>query len=146
MTIALGSDHAGFEMKEKIKGLLHDMNVLFKDFGTSSAESTDYPDYAHAVASAVSKREVEYGILVCGTGTGMSIVANKHAGVRAANVESIDAARLARAHNNANILAIGARLTTWERAGEIIRIFLSTPFEGGRHSRRVDKIHTLTNL
>ena len=144
--IALGADHAGFAYKEKIKELLKSMGLEFQDFGTQSTESTDYPDYAHRVADAVSSGKAEYGILVCGTGIGMSIVANKHNGVRASNVESVEAARLAREHNNANILAIGARLTSWEHAIEIIKIFLATTFEGGRHQRRIDKIHTLTNL
>src|SRR5689334_21703420 len=112
--IALGADHAGFAYKEKIKELLTSMGVEFRDFGTSSAESTDYPDYAHKAAEAVSSGQAELGILVCGTGIGMSIVANKHKGVRAANVESVQAAQLARQHNNANVLAIGARLTTWD--------------------------------
>lgn len=144
--LVLGSDHAGFEMKEKLKKLLQEMKIDVTDVGTFSPDSTDYPDYAHLAAEAVSKGRAEYGILICGTGIGMSIVANKHAGVRASNVESIDAAQLARKHNNANVLTIGARLTTWDRAKEIVRVFLSTPFEGGRHLRRVDKIHTLTNL
>lgn len=144
--IALGADHAGFEYKEKIKALLASMNVPFKDFGTDSADSTDYPDFAHSVALAVASGSAELGILVCGTGIGMSIVANKHNGIRAANVESVAGAKLARQHNNANILALGARLTPWDTAKEIIAAFLATPFEGGRHQRRVDKIHTLTNL
>jgi ribose 5-phosphate isomerase B len=144
--IAIGADHAGFAYKEQIKELLRSMNVEFRDLGTASAESTDYPDYAHSVAEAVASGAAEFGILVCGTGIGMSIVANKHQGVRASNVESVDAARLARQHNDANILALGARLTSWETAKEIIAVFLATPFEGGRHQRRVDKIHTLTNL
>lgn len=144
--IALGADHAGFDYKEKIKILLGSMGLAWKDFGTSSAESTDYPDYAHAVAGAVSTGEADRGILVCGTGIGMSIVANKHRGVRAAAVQSVTAAKLSREHNNANLLAIGARLTTWEEAEKIIRTFLSTGFEGGRHERRVEKIHRLTNL
>lgn len=144
--IALGADHAGFEYKEKIKGLLKSLGFEFRDFGTNSTESTDYPDYAHAVAEAVGSGAAEYGILVCGTGIGMAIVANKHNGVRAGNVESVEAARMARAHNNANVLAIGARLTPWDMAAEIVKTFLSTAFEGGRHQRRVDKIHTLTNL
>lgn len=144
--IAIGSDHAGFDLKEKLKGQLQEMKLEYKDHGTFSAESTDYPDFAHLVAEAVSTGQAEWGILICGTGIGMSITANKHPGVRASNVESIDAARLARAHNNANILALGSRLTTWERAKEIVKIFLSTSFEGGRHTRRVEKIHTLTNL
>ena len=144
--IALGADHAGFEYKEKIKALLQSMNVAFEDFGTRSAESTDYPDYAHSVALAVAAGKAEFGILVCGTGIGMSIVANKHEGIRASNVESVEGATLARQHNNANILTLGARLTPWDRAKEIIAAFLATPFEGGRHQRRIDKIHTLTNL
>ena len=144
--IALGADHAGFEYKEKTKELLRSLGYAFEDFGTSSTESTDYPDYAHKVAESVSSGQAELGILICGTGIGMSIVANKHQGVRAANVESIEATRMARTHNNANILAIGARLTPWDKAREIIKAFLAATFEGGRHQRRVDKIHTLTNL
>ncbi len=144
--IALGADHAGYEYKEKIKDLLRSMELQFQDFGTSSAESTDYPDYAHLVANEVASGKAEFGILICGTGIGMSIVANKHDGVRAGNVESIDGAKMARAHNNANILAIGARLTPWEKVQEIVKAFLTTQFEGGRHQRRVEKIHTLTNL
>ena len=144
--IALGADHAGYEYKEKIKELLTSMGLEFRDFGTGSGESTDYPDYAHKVAEAVSSGDAEYGLLVCGTGIGMSMVANKHNGVRAGNVESVEGARMARAHNNANVLAIGARLTPWEKAKEIIKTFLATKFEGGRHQRRVEKIHTLTNL
>jgi ribose 5-phosphate isomerase B len=144
--IAIGADHAGFAYKEKIKALLSAMKSEFHDYGTHSTESADYPDFAHEVAEAVSKGEAEFGILVCGTGIGMSIVANKHEGVRASNVESVEAARLAREHNNANVLALGARLTSWELAEEIIKTFLSTPFAGGRHQRRVDLIHTLTHL
>ena len=146
MKIAIGADHAGFEMKEKIKALLTSMGLQFDDFGTDSTESTDYPDYGHKVAEAVSKGNDDYGILVCGTGIGMAIVANKHEGIRAGNVESVEAARLAREHNNANVLALGARLTPWDRAQEIVRTFLATKFEGGRHQRRVDKIHQLTKL
>ena len=144
--IALGADHAGYEYKEKIKGLLKSMGLEFRDFGTESSESTDYPDYAHKVAEAISSGKAEYGILVCGTGIGMSIVANKHNGVRAGSVESAEGAKMARAHNNANVLAIGARLTPWEKAQEIVKTFLTTKFEGGRHQRRIEKIHTLTNL
>jgi ribose 5-phosphate isomerase B len=144
--IALGADHAGFEYKEKIKQLLTSLGMAFEDYGTNSAESTDYPDFAHAVAEAVGAGKAEFGILVCGTGIGMAIVANKHNGVRAANVESAEAATMARAHNNANVLAVGARLTAWEKVPEIVKTFLSTKFEGGRHQRRVEKIHSLTNL
>lgn len=144
--IAIGADHAGYEYKEKIKELLTSMGLEFRDFGTQSSESTDYPDYAHKVAEAVSSGKAEYGILVCGTGIGMSIVANKHNGVRAGNVESVEGAKMARAHNNTNVLAIGARLTPWKKAQEIVKAFLTTKFEGGRHQGRVEKIHTLTNL
>ncbi|MDI6766521.1 MAG: ribose 5-phosphate isomerase B [Bacteroidota bacterium] len=144
--IAVGADHAGYEYKEKIKELLKTMKIEFQDFGTSSTESADYPDFAHKVAEFVASGKAEYGILICGTGIGMSITANKHKGIRASNVESIEAAKLARAHNNANILAIGARLTPWKTVEEIIKVFLSTKFEGGRHQKRVEKIHSLTNL
>ena len=144
--IAIGADHAGFEMKEKLKQFLGEMHLEYRDYGTDSLQSTDYPDFAHTVAEAVGSGAAERGILICGSGIGMSIVANKHAGVRAANVESIDAARLSRQHNNANVLALGARITTWDRAREIVSLFLSTAFEGGRHAKRFEKIHTLTNL
>ena len=144
--IALGADHAGYEYKEKVKELLRSLGIPFEDFGTNSAESTDYPDYAQKLADSVSTGKAEFGILVCGTGIGMSIVANKHRGIRASNVESVEAATMARTHNNANVLAIGARLTPWETAKKIIKAFLTAKFEGGRHQRRVEKIHTLTNL
>ena len=144
--IAIGADHAGFELKEKVKGLLTEMGLPYKDLGTNSTASTDYPDYAYAVAESIAKGESDRGIMVCGTGIGMAITANKVEGIRAANVESVEAAKMSRSHNNANVVAIGARLTPWETAKEIIRVFLTTPFEGGRHERRVEKIHTLTNL
>jgi ribose 5-phosphate isomerase B len=143
--IALASDHAGFSYKEKIKTILDELQLPFADFGTNSNESTDYPDYGHAAALAVSKGECDRGILICGTGIGMSIVANKHVGVRAAACETIEAAELSRKHNDANVLCIGERLTTWDEAQAIVRIFLKTDFEGGRHERRVAKIHTLTS-
>ena len=143
--IALASDHAGFSYKEKIKTILDELQLPFADFGTNSNESTDYPDYGHAAALAVSKGECDRGILICGTGIGMSIVANKHVGVRAAACETIEAAELARKHNDANVLCIGERLTTWDEAQAIVRIFLKTDFEGGRHERRVAKIHSLTS-
>lgn len=145
-TIALGSDHAGFTYKEKTKELLASLGWAVQDYGTASTESTDYPDYSHRVAGAVASGEATFGILICGTGIGMAIVANKHCGIRASNVESPGAARLARAHNDANVLAFGERLVTWETARQIITTFLSTPFEGGRHQRRVEKIHALTHL
>ena len=144
--IAIGADHAGYEYKEKIKNLLQSLGMEYRDWGTDSIASTDYPDYAHKVAEIVALGKAEFGILVCGTGIGMSIVANKHKGVRAGNVESTEAAKYARLHNNANILAIGSRLISWEQAKEIVKVFLQTKFEGGRHQQRVEKIHSLTNL
>lgn len=145
--IAIGSDHAGFDYKERIKDLLRAAGEDVLDCGPTSSASTDYPDWGHAVAEAVSKHKAGRGILVCGTGIGMSIVANKHAGVRAAVCESVTSARLARQHNDANVLAIGERVIGWETAVDIVQTFLRTPFEGGeRHQRRVDKIHNLTKL
>jgi ribose 5-phosphate isomerase B len=144
--LALASDHAGFDYKEKIKPLLDQLGVPYKDFGTTSGESTDYPDWGHLACQAITSGECDRGILICGTGIGMSIVANKHKGIRGAACESTTAARLSRQHNNANVLALGARVTGWESATDIIRVFLSTPFEGGRHERRVNKIHDLTGL
>jgi len=144
--IALASDHAGFQYKEDIKKLLDELKLPYKDFGPSTGESTDYPDWGHIASDAVSRGECVQGILVCGTGIGMSIVANKHKGVRAAVCESVTAARLARQHNDANVLTIGERITGWEAVVDIVKVFFSTSFEGGRHARRVGKIHTLTNL
>ncbi|HEY4612298.1 MAG TPA: ribose 5-phosphate isomerase B [Bacteroidota bacterium] len=144
--IALASDHAGYDYKERIKKLLDDMKLPYKDFGAGSHDSTDYPDWGHLASVSVSNGECERGILVCGTGIGMSIVANKHKGIRAAVCESVTAARLARQHNNANVLTIGERITGWESAADIVKTFLITPFEGGRHQRRVEKVHSLTNL
>lgn len=144
--IALASDHAGFHYKEQIKKLLDQLKLPYKDFGPATNDPTDYPEWGHLASVAVSNGECDFGLLVCGTGIGMSIVANKHKGVRAAVCESVSAARLARQHNNANVLTIGERLTGWEAVVDIVKVFFSTPFEGGRHAKRVDKIHTLTNL
>ena len=144
--IALASDHAGYEYKEKLKKLLDEMNLPYRDFGTQSSESTDYPDWAHLAAQAVSSGECDRGILICGTGIGMSMVANKHKGVRAAACESVTAARMARQHNNANVLTLGERVASWESVVDIVKTFLSTSFEGGRHEQRVRKIHSLTDL
>lgn len=143
--IALASDHAGFTYKEKLKTLLDEMRLPFRDFGTHSNESTDYPDYAHAAAMSIASGECEKGIFICGTGIGMSIVANKHKGVRAAACETLKAVELARRHNDANVLCMGERLLSWEDARTIVRAFLDAPFEGGRHERRVGKIHSLTS-
>jgi ribose 5-phosphate isomerase B len=145
--IAIGSDHAGFEHKKHLKKLLAEIGEQFQDFGTTSSASVDYPDFAHAVAEAVSSGKYNYGILICGTGIGVSIVANKHKGIRAAACESVKAAQLAREHNDANILCIGARLLDWDKASAIVKTFLNTPFSNEeRHLCRIRKIHSLTNL
>ncbi len=143
--IALASDHAGFAYKEKARALLTEMHLPFLDFGAHSNESTDYPDYAHTAAVAISHGECDRGIFICGSGIGMSIVANKHKGVRAAACETVKAGELSRKHNDANVLCLGERLVTWDEAQAIIRTFLKTEFEGGRHERRVAKIHSLTS-
>lgn len=144
--IALASDHAGFQYKEDIKKLLDELKLPYRDFGPSTSESTDYPDWGHKASQAVTDGECDQAILICGTGIGMSIVANKHKGVRAAVCESASAARLARQHNDANVLTLGERLTGWEAVVDIVKTFFSTSFEGGRHARRVEKIHSLTKL
>ena len=144
--IALASDHAGFQYKENIKNILDELKLPYRDFGPSTNESTDYPDWGHKASQAVTDGECDRAILICGTGIGMSIVANKHKGVRAASCESVSAARLARQHNDANVLTLGERLTGWEAVVDIVKTFFSTSFEGGRHARRVDKIHSLTKL
>jgi ribose 5-phosphate isomerase B len=144
LTIALASDHAGFVYKVRTAKLLQSLGISFEDFGTFSPDSVDYPDVAHPASCAISEGRCRLGIFICGSGIGMSIVANKHAGVRAAACESPAAAELARLHNNANVLCFGERLTTWPRARKMILLFLQTKHEGGRHARRVKKIHTLT--
>lgn len=138
--VAIASDHAGFEGKEAIKRMLEVMGIDYEDFGTYSDESVDYPDYAAKVARAVVRGSAERGILVCGSGIGMQIAANKVTGARAALAWSEETARLARLHNDANIVAVGARTTEPEKVDQIIRTFLSTEFEGGRHQLRLDKI------
>src|SRR4029453_3174010 len=143
MRIAIGADHAGFELKELIKHTLDELRTPYRDFGTDSDESVDYPDYAAKVGRAVAAGEFDRGILICGTGIGMALAANKLGGVRAAPVMDLETAPLAREHNNANILALGARVTPPERALDIIRVFLRTEFEGGRHERRLNKISRL---
>lgn len=145
--IAIGSDHAGFEYKERLKKLLEEIKKPYQDFGAFSTDAVDYPDVAHVVSKAVTSDKFPRGILICGTGIGMSIVANKHKGIRAAVCESVEAARLSREHNDANILCIGARISSWETATEIVKTFLTTPFSGGqRHMERIQKIHSLTGL
>ena len=140
MRVALGADHAGVGLKSEVKRLLDEMHVEVRDFGTESPDSVDYPDFAEAVGRSVARGEADRGILVCGTGIGMAIAANKVSGVRAAPVTDVETARLSREHNDANVLALGARVTEQDRALEIVRTFLSTPFGGGRHERRLDKL------
>ena len=140
MRIALASDHAGYAEKERLKALLSDLGVEFEDLGAESEASVDYPDYARAVAEQVADGRVEQGLLVCGSGTGMAITANKVPGVRAAVAWSEEIARLARQHNDANVLAIGARTTPPDDIPKIVRAWFSTEFEGGRHAARVAKI------
>ncbi len=143
MRVALGADHAGFELKDALKRVLDGLGVAYHDFGTASSESVDYPDFAAAVGEAVAAGAFDRGVLVCGSGIGMAIAANKVAGVRAAVVSDVEAARLARQHNDANVVAVGSRLTPFDRAAEIVRAFLTTEFDGGRHVRRVEKIGIL---
>uniref|UniRef100_A0A7C5ZD39 Ribose 5-phosphate isomerase B n=1 Tax=Caldicellulosiruptor owensensis TaxID=55205 RepID=A0A7C5ZD39_9FIRM len=143
MKIAIGSDHAGFSLKEAIKKHLETRGIEYKDFGTYSPESCDYPDIAKEVAITLKNGEFEFGILICGTGIGISIAANKVKGIRAALCHDTFSAKAARAHNNANILAMGARVIGEGLACEIVDAFLSSTFEGGRHQRRVDKIHLI---
>ena len=143
MRVAVGADHAGVALKADIVRMLGEMQHACDDLGTTGEESVDYPDYAERVARGVAAGRYDRGILICGTGIGMAMAANKIAGVRAAPVSDVDVARLAREHNDANVLALGARLVGRERALELVRVFLETPFAGGRHDRRVQKIAAL---
>lgn len=140
MRIALGADHAGLALKHEVKRLLDSLGIACDDCGTFTEESVDYPDVAADVARRVADGRNDRGILVCGTGIGVAMAANKIAGVRAAPVTDLESARLCREHNDANVLALGARILPVERALEIVRMFLDTPFAGGRHERRVRKI------
>jgi ribose 5-phosphate isomerase B len=138
--IALGADHAGFELKQRLAEVLASEGHGVDDLGTHSLESTDYPDWAARVAEAVATGAAERGLLVCGSGVGMAIAANRRRGVRAVAASDLYTARLARAHNNANVLALGARIVAPALAEEILAAFLATPFDGGRHERRVAKL------
>lgn len=140
MTIALGSDHAGFQLKNKIVELLKNKGIQTIDKGTYSEESCDYPDYAHAVAESVENKESELGIVMCGSGNGINIAANKHQQIRSALAWDVEIAKLARQHNDANILALPARFISEEKALQIVEAFLDETFEGGRHQKRLDKI------
>ena len=139
-TILIAADHAGVELKEKLGAELRKLGFAVRDLGTQSKESTDYPDYAHPLAKEVSEGKAKRGVLLCGTGLGMSYVANRYPNVRAAVTWSPEVAELAKSHNDANVLVLPARFVTDEEAKKILRTWLETPFEGGRHERRVEKI------
>jgi ribose 5-phosphate isomerase B len=138
--IPIASDHAGYELKAKLATVLAELGYEVEDLGTSSPASTDYPDYAHPVAERVARGDAARGVLLCGTGLGMSYAANRHRGVRAAVAWAPDIAKLAREHNDANVLVLPARFVSDEDGIAILKAWLATPFEGGRHQRRVDKI------
>ncbi len=138
--VALGSDHAGFPIKETIREFLQNEGYPVDDLGTWSEESVDYPDYGKAVGECVAAHKDLFGIAVCGTGIGISIAANKVGGIRAAVAHDVSTARLAREHNDANVLALGGRVVNGSQAIEMVKAFLSTSFAGGRHARRVEKI------
>jgi ribose 5-phosphate isomerase B len=138
--IALGSDHGGLELKTAVLRLLADRGLETRDMGTDNGDSVDYPDFAEKVALAISRGEAELGVLICGTGIGMSITANKYPGVRAALVTDEYMAKMAREHNNANILVMGGRVLTVETARRLVEAWLDARYEGGRHQRRLDKI------
>lgn len=147
MRISIGSDHAGFVYKEALKAMLVEGGHDVVDVGaTDATASVDYPDYGVAAARIVQSGKAEFGVLVCGSGIGIEIAANKVDGIRAANCVTVEMAQMARSHNNANMVAIGQRLITLDVAKEIVRAFLSTAFEGGRHVQRVEKIHTLGDI
>ena len=138
--IAIGSDHAGYDYKEDLISFLEGKGLSFKDYGTHSKDSVDYPDFAHPVAKAVEDGEASFGVLICGSANGVAITANKHQGVRAAISWGEELAQLAREHNNANVLCIPARFVREGDAEKMLDIFINTPFEGGRHETRVNKI------
>jgi ribose 5-phosphate isomerase B len=143
MRIALGADHAGVVLKNQLKTRLDERGIEYVDFGTDSTESVDYPDFAARVGRAVASGDFDRGVLVCGSGVGMAIAANKVPGVRAAAVGDEATAALSRTHNEINVLALGARLTPPDLARRILDLFIDTPFSGGRHQRRIDKLHDL---
>ena len=141
--IAIGSDHGGLELKDAVKSALAARGLKVDDYGTENGDSVDYPDFAVKVAGAVSRGDIELGILVCGTGIGMSIVANKFPGVRAALATDVFMAQMAKEHNNANVLVLGGRVLDQERAVNMVNVWLDSCYEAGRHQRRLDKIARL---
>jgi ribose 5-phosphate isomerase B len=140
MKIAIGNDHAGYEIKRVIKDWLEEQGYDFVDYGTDSPEPSDYPDIVHPLAGAVDKGEFDMGVLICGSGQGASITANKHQGIRATLCWRPEIAMLARSHNDANILCLPGRFIESDAAIEVLRVFLDTPFDGGRHQRRIEKV------
>ncbi len=143
MKVAFGCDHGGFVAKQAVFDYFKANGIEFKDFGTFSEESCDYPDFALPVSESVAKGEFDYGVLICGTGIGMSIVANKVNGIRCAHVTDEFSAEMTRRHNNTNIIALGARITKVEDIVKYVQIFLTTPFDGGRHQNRINKIQSV---
>lgn len=143
LRVALGADHGGFEQKEQLKSWLQDQGFEVDDFGCHSEESVDYPDYAKPVAQCVASGKADYGVLVCGTGIGMMVAANKVHGIRAANLTSPEFAELAREHNNANVATLSGRFVSLEDNKRILEAFFATSFAGGRHARRVEKIMSI---
>ena len=145
MKVAIASDHGGYELKEQIKTIMDELNIDYQDLGTNSNDSVDYPDYIVPVTKKVLSKEVDRGILICGTGVGMSIAANKVKGIRAALVHDCFTARATRQHNDSNVLCLGGRNTGLNVAIEIVKVWLETEFEGGRHEKRIDKIKIIEN-
>jgi ribose 5-phosphate isomerase B len=146
LKIALGSDHAGFQLKESLKRFLDNKNLSYTDFGPFNMDEEDYPQYAYKVCNAIIQDKYDRGILICGTGIGMCMTANKIKGIRAALAYNIEIAQLSRLHNDANVLCLGGRQTSESLALDIVDVWLNTSFEGGRHQRRVDLISKLTGL
>jgi ribose 5-phosphate isomerase B len=146
MKIALAADHVGFALKEKVREYLESQGLEVEDYGPSNPERVDYPDFAEKVAARVAEKQADYGVLICGTGLGMMIAANKVPGIRAVAANNTISARLAREHNNANVLTMGSRMIDEAAMRQIVDTWLSTPFAGGRHERRVQKIDALDQL
>lgn len=140
LKLAIGGDHAGFQLKQKIISLLEEQGHLVEDFGPFNDNSVDYPDFVHPLAEAIERKEFDFGILICGSGNGVAMTANKHPGIRAALCWNEMLANLARSHNDANILCLAGRFVDYELAKEILYIFLNTNFSGGRHTNRIEKI------
>lgn len=138
--IGLACDHAGFPLKEYIISLFEEQGIKYIDYGTYSADSADYPDFAHKLGNAIDNNDCNYGIAICGTGNGINMAINKHQHVRGALCWNVEIARLARTHNDANILTLPGRIISQKEAYDMVEVFFNTPFEGGRHQRRIDKI------